>query len=82
VLASTEWEQKFPLVIVDALNREISDHTPLLLSAGEKVNVSNKPEFKFELSWLLKKDFFEMVAKIWGSVDNGATPVFERLGKK
>jgi exonuclease III len=37
VLASTEWEQRFPLVTVDALNREISDHTPLLLSTGEKV---------------------------------------------
>jgi len=28
VLASMELEQKFPLVTVDALNREISDHTP------------------------------------------------------
>jgi endonuclease/exonuclease/phosphatase family metal-dependent hydrolase len=54
VLASTEWEQEFPRVTVDALNREISDHTPLLLNTGDKVNVGNKSEFKFELSWLLK----------------------------
>jgi len=32
VLASTEWEQKFPLVTVDALNREISDHIPFCLA--------------------------------------------------
>jgi exonuclease III len=36
VLVSTEWEQNFPLVTVEALNSEISDHTPLLLSTGEK----------------------------------------------
>jgi len=75
VLASTEWEQRFPLVTVDAFNREISDHTPLLLSTGDKTPAGNKPEFKFELSWLLKKDFFETVAKIWGSVDNGSSPM-------
>ena len=28
VLASVEWEQKFPLVTVHALSRVISDHTP------------------------------------------------------
>ena len=42
VLASTEWEQKFPLVTVDALNREISEHSPLLLSTSEKVHMGNK----------------------------------------
>ena len=41
VLASTEWEQKFPLVTVDAPSREIYDHTPLLLSTGEKVRTGN-----------------------------------------
>jgi mannosylglycoprotein endo-beta-mannosidase len=75
VLASTEWEQKFPLVTVDALNREISDHTPLLLSTGEKACVGSQPEFKFELSWFLQKDFFETVARIWNSVDYGSTPM-------
>jgi exonuclease III len=53
VLASMEWEQKFPLVTVDALNREISDHTPLLLSTGERVHRGGQPEFKFELSLFL-----------------------------
>ena len=75
VLASTEWEQKFPLVTVDALNREISDHTPLLLSTGERVHRGNQHEFKFELSWFLQKDFFETVTRIWRSVDYGSTPM-------
>jgi len=75
VLASTEWEQRFPLVTVDALNREISDHTPLLLSTGDKVSRINQPEFKFELSWLLKKDFVQAVARVWKSVDYGDTPM-------
>ena len=34
VLASVEWEQKFPFVTVQALSRGISDHTPLLLDSG------------------------------------------------
>jgi endonuclease/exonuclease/phosphatase family metal-dependent hydrolase len=34
VLASTEWEERFPLSTVVALTREVSDHTPLLLSVG------------------------------------------------
>jgi hypothetical protein len=38
VLVSMEWEQNFPLATVEALNREISDHTPLLLSTGERPN--------------------------------------------
>jgi hypothetical protein len=75
VLASTEWEQRFPLVTVDALNREISDHTPLLLSTGEKVLKRDQPEFKFELSWLLKKDFYKTVARVWKSVDHGDIPM-------
>jgi hypothetical protein len=31
VLASVEWEQKFPLVSVRALTRSRSNHTPLLI---------------------------------------------------
>lgn len=34
VLVSTEWESKFPLSNVQALNREISYHTPLVLDTG------------------------------------------------
>jgi len=35
ILMATEWEQKFPLSNVIALNRDISDHTPLLLNTRD-----------------------------------------------
>ena len=34
VLASVEWEQKFPCVTVQALTRGILDHTPLFIDSG------------------------------------------------
>jgi exonuclease III len=49
VLVSTEWEQDFPLATVDALSREVSDHTPLLLSTGGKPKTGSQPPFRFEL---------------------------------
>jgi endonuclease/exonuclease/phosphatase family metal-dependent hydrolase len=33
-LMSTEWEFKYPLVSLQALDRGVSDHTPLLLDMG------------------------------------------------
>jgi hypothetical protein len=42
ILASVEWEQKFPLVLVRALTRSSSDHTPLLLDSGDQAFVGNK----------------------------------------
>jgi exonuclease III len=75
VLVSTEWEQNFPLATVEALNREISDHTPLLLSTGEKVSPKRQPSFKFELGWLLKEGFFEVVSDVWNKETRGSTPM-------
>jgi endonuclease/exonuclease/phosphatase family metal-dependent hydrolase len=34
ILASVDWEQKFPLVSVRVLTHSGSDHTPLLLDSG------------------------------------------------
>jgi len=34
VLVSTDWEDKFPLSTVEARDRNISDHTPLVLNTG------------------------------------------------
>jgi endonuclease/exonuclease/phosphatase family metal-dependent hydrolase len=51
VLASVEWENKFPLVSVRALTRTGSDHTPLLIDSGEQAHMGNKSIFSFELSW-------------------------------
>jgi hypothetical protein len=72
VLASVEWEQKFPLVTVRALTRTGSDHTPLLIDSGEQAHHGSKTKFLFELSWLKQEGFFDMVSKEWASISLGA----------
>jgi hypothetical protein len=75
VLASVEWENKFPLVLVRALARTGSDHTPLLIDSGEQAHVGNKSIFSFESSWLGQDGFLDMVKKEWLLVPNGASPM-------
>ncbi|CAN6182020.1 unnamed protein product [Urochloa humidicola] len=75
VLVSTEWELKFPLASVCALTRELSDHTPLLVSLGEPAHRGNSRLFKFELGWLTKDGFYEMVKEVWESETKGHTPM-------
>jgi hypothetical protein len=60
---------------VKALNRDISDHTPLLLSTGDGVQIKKQPPFKFELGWLLKEGFFETVSEVWTKERRGSTPM-------
>jgi hypothetical protein len=62
VLMDTSWEDKFPMVSVRALERieKLSDHAPILLTTGLTRPLSKKP-FKFELGWLQREGFHEMV---------------------
>jgi hypothetical protein len=71
---STEWELKYPKVMVHTLTRGVSDHTPLLLDTGLS-SPQSTPKFKFELSWLLKDGFYDMVAEIWQIENKGSTPM-------
>ena len=76
ILASVEWEKKFPLVTVCALTRMGSDHTrPLLIDSGESAHLGNCSLFSFELSWFRQEGFFEMVKAEWMSISSGATLV-------
>ena len=75
ILASVEWEQKFPLVSVRALTRAGSDHNPLLIDSGESAHLGNRSLFSFELSWLRHEGFYDLVKKEWLSIDQGASPV-------
>jgi Asp-tRNA(Asn)/Glu-tRNA(Gln) amidotransferase C subunit len=75
ILASVSWEQKFPLVSVRALTRAGSDHPPLLIDSGEQAHRGNKSIFSFELSWLRKEGFYDMVAREWASISRGNTPM-------
>ena len=57
ILVTIEWEQKFPLASVQALTREVSYHTSLLLDGGEPSHRGNVRNFKFELGWLSRDVF-------------------------
>lgn len=48
-----------------ALQRGLSDHTPLLLDSGEATHIRNKAAFSFEIGWSRRGGFIEMVATEW-----------------
>ena len=75
VLASVEWEQKFPLVTVQALSRGISDHTPLLVDSGEAMHMGNKNTFSFELAWFEREGILDLIAREWAKDTGGLTSV-------
>ena len=74
VLVSTDFEAQFPHTSVQALNREISDHTPLLVSTNN-ASTTYQPQFKFELGWLLRDGFCEMVANVWQNTTVSGSPI-------
>ena len=51
VLMDAEWETKYPMVSVRAMERieKLSNHAPLLLDTGSDKLQGKKPPFKFEL---------------------------------
>ena len=62
VLTSVEWEQKYPLVTVQALQRAISNHTPLIVDSGDANHAGNRNVFSFELSWFEQEGFMDLIA--------------------
>ena len=81
VLASVDWEQKFPYVPVQALTRGISNHTPLFLDSGEATHLGNKNVFSFELAWFEREGFLDLVAREWAK-DAGGRSALERWQNK
>ena len=75
ILVSTDWEQNFPISTVEALTRELSDYTPLLLDTGNAAHRGNNHLFKFELGWLTRDGFHDMVAKVWQRASHGNSPM-------
>jgi hypothetical protein len=75
VLVSTEWEIQFPLTSVEPRDRNISDHTPLVINTGASTHQTRDRPFKFERGWLLRDGFYDMVANIWQSETKGSTPL-------
>lgn len=70
VLICPDWEEHYPLSFRQALKREVSDHTPLLLDTGSH-NIS-QPIFKFQNSWMLRDGFKEFVTSIWTNHYDGS----------
>jgi hypothetical protein len=73
ILVSTEWERKFPLSVVEALSRDISDHTPLLFQTENASYRGNNQMFRFEISWLYMEGFHELTAKVWNKENRGSS---------
>jgi hypothetical protein len=74
VLMDANWESKFPMVSIHALERieGFSDHAPILLTTGTPKPLGNH-QFKFELGWLQRDRFHDMVKTVWG---RPVTPIF------
>jgi hypothetical protein len=76
VLMDTGWEYKFPLVPVQGLEliEALSDHAPILLPKGTP-RPQFKYEFKFELGWLHREGFSDMVKKVWEKPVTSQNPI-------
>jgi hypothetical protein len=66
VLATIDWESKFPLASVNTLSKEVSDHNPLRVNFGAKL-VKKEPIFRFEKWWFDIEGFADLVKKTWGN---------------
>ena len=64
ILMSLSHESLFPLMILRALPRVLSDHAPLLLDSGMNLPKIVRP-FKFELCWFLREDLDTLVYNVW-----------------
>ena len=74
VLFCTDLESKFPQTTLHALTREILDHTPLLLNTNNSSS-SYQPQFKFELGWLTREGFCDLVHEVWDSIVANGSPL-------
>jgi hypothetical protein len=76
VLMDTEWEDKYTMVSVRALERieKLSDHDPILLTTITPRPLC-KRQFKFELGWLHRNGFFYMVKNVWERPVVGNSPI-------
>ena len=64
ILASIEWEEKFPLTTLTSLTRVGSDHSPLLLDTGE-LQKQHTRQFFFERQWCSEVNFAQLVEDKW-----------------
>ena len=75
VLMSPDWEDMFPLVFVQKVVKEQSDHNVLILQSGENMVSVRKWEFKFNNSWLKNPDFLPLIQSLWMQPVNSLDPI-------
>jgi hypothetical protein len=63
VLVSVDWEARYPLAIT-MLPKGVSDHNPIRLSFGEKMQFKNQV-FRLEKWWLEIGEFAKLVKRTW-----------------
>jgi hypothetical protein len=76
MLMNTNWQDKYPMVSVHALEciKRLPDHAPIFLTFGTPRQPCKRP-FKFELEWLQREDFDDMVNNIWERLVAGITSI-------
>jgi hypothetical protein len=81
-MIDSDWEEKFPVVSIRALERieALSDHAPIPMTTGSLRRQCVR-RLKFELGWIHREGFHEMVKSIWEHHVVGWTPI-ERWNNK
>jgi hypothetical protein len=76
VLMDSVWEFKLPLVSVRALpqSKALSNHAPILLTTRAPLP-QHRRQFKFELGWIYRDGFADMIKFIWDKTVAGNTPI-------
>jgi hypothetical protein len=69
ILVSPTWEEKFPIVTVATLTRDLSDHTPLLITTVERPKIP--PIFRFENFWFGREGLVDLVGQVWRQTYRG-----------
>lgn len=63
VFTNSSWTITFPETICSALVREVSDHTPLLITIS--TSIPRASIFRFKNFWLMRDDFQQILVDNW-----------------
>lgn len=78
-LVNEAWLNCFPSTLVEFLPPGISDHSPVFLSLGKKVDAGRKP-FKFFNFWTKHSDYATLIHQTWSMTVSG-NPMTALYGK-
>jgi hypothetical protein len=73
----TKWGAKHRMVTIHDVERieALSNHAPLLLGIGATKLHGKSPQFKFELGWLHRDGFADIVKEVWNNSVTGQSPI-------